>query len=280
MSDQLPGNWSRTESPPADLKLREVAAAIESVTDHRRRFGEVFRQAFDEVLDGQRTGRFDVRGLSKVEKTYIGTKVEIICQSAFSWPRGERMDFRIAGHEVDCKYSKTTGGWMIPTEAVGEQCLLLWADDIRSLYSVGLIRPYSELLGSPNKDGKRQLNPEGRTRVYWLLHQAALPGNLLLHLDPDVRRRILANRRSGQARIDELFRSVTGRTVRREVVLAVGRQDDAPKRVRDARIHLAPEGIVILGHLAEDRATARQLGLPEPVKGEWISTHRPRDPTL
>lgn len=279
MSHQLPGNWSGTRVPPDDVELREVGAAIETVADHRRRFGEVFRQAFDEVLDGQRTGRFDVRGLSKVEKTYIGTKVEIVCQSAFSWPRGERMDFRIAGHEVDCKYSKTTGGWMIPTEAVGELCLLLWADDIRSLYSVGLIRPHPELLGSPNKDGKRQLNPTGRTRVHWLLHEAALPGNLLLHLDPDVRRRILANPRSGQARIDELFRSVTGRTVRREVVLAVGRQDDAPKRVRDARIHLAPEGIVILGHLADDRATARQLRLPEPVKGEWISTHRPPDPT-
>ena len=278
MNDRLPGNWSGTRVPPDDVQLREVAAAIETVADHRRRFGEVFRQAFDEVLDGQRTGRFDVRGLSKVEKTYIGTKAEIICQSAFRWPRGEHMDFRIAGHEVDSKYSKTLGGWMIPSEAVGSLCLLLWADDLHSVCSVGLVRPRLELLGAPNKDGKRQLNPAGRARVHWLLYEASLPENLLLHLEPDVRSRIMAHRRSGQARIDELFRSVTGRIIRREVVLAVGQQDDAPKRVRDARQHLAAEGIAILGHLADDRAVARRLGLPEPVKGEWISARTAQGP--
>lgn len=271
MTGELPGFGPPTGGAAADRPLSEVVAAIEAEPEYGRRFGEVFRQAFDEVLDGQRTGRFDVRGLGKVEKTYIGTKVEIICQSAFGWPRGVRMDFRVAGHEVDAKYSKTPGGWMIPTEAVGELCLLLWADDLRSQYSVGLVRPRSEQLGAPNKDGKRQLTPAGRAQVHRLLHEAHLPENLLLHLTPEIRTRILANRRSGQARIDELFRSVPGRIVRREVVLALGRQDDAPKRVRDARLHLAPDGIAILGHQAADRARARELGLPEPNKGEWIS---------
>lgn len=274
MSDPLPGLGPKEPpEPPDDNSLVQVATAIMAVPDFGRLFGEVFRQAFDEVLDGQRTGRYDVRELSKTEKTYIGTKVEILLQNVFRWSRGQQMDFSIAGHEVDSKYSQTFGGWMIPTEAVRQLCLLLWADDTKSTFSVGLFRPAAELLGRPNKDHKRQLNPSGRTRVHWLLHRAHMPENLLLHLTPDVRSRVLASGSSGQARIDELFRSVPNRIVRREVVVAVGQQDDAPKRVRDARKRLAPEGMVILGHLQNDRAKARKLGLPEPVKGEWISTH-------
>lgn len=274
MSHPLPGLGPREPPrPPYDNSLLQVAAAITAVPDFGRVFGGVFRQAFDEVLDGQRTGRYDVRELSKTEKTYIGTKVEIILQDAFGWSRGQQMDFLVAGHEVDSKYSQTLGGWMIPTEAVRQLCLLLWADDAESTFSVGLIRPASELLGQPNKDHKRQLNPSGRSRIHWLLHRAPLPENLLLHLSAEVRSRVLSRGSSGQARITELFRMVPNRIVRREVVIAVGQQDDAPKRVRDARKRLAPEGMVILGHLQDDRAKARELGLPEPVQGEWISTH-------
>ena len=86
------------------------------------RFGIAIRRSLDEVLDGQRTGRYRLDQLSKVEKTYIGTKVEILVQAEFGLQRGQQMDYSVAGQEVDAKWSKRYGGWMIPTEGVGHLC--------------------------------------------------------------------------------------------------------------------------------------------------------------
>ena len=77
--------------------------------------------------------------------------------------------------------------------------------------------------------------------------QTDLPRNLLLHMNPDARERIVSFPRSGQKRVDQLFQEVQGQIVGRQTELTVGQQDDAPKRARDA------------------------LGLPAPVKGEWIA---------
>src|SRR5690349_20771968 len=73
-----------------------------------QRFGAVLRQSIDEVLDGQRTGRYDLEALESTEKTYLGTKVEIVARSAFELGRGDYMDYSIAGHEVDAKFTSGT----------------------------------------------------------------------------------------------------------------------------------------------------------------------------
>jgi Restriction endonuclease NaeI len=211
--------------------------------------------------------------LAKVEKTYIGTKIEIVIQDAFGLERGgaHGMDYLVVGEQVDCKWSMSMGKWMIPKEAVGELCLVVWADDQKSVFSVGLIRASGEVLKTgANQDGKRYLSAEGLDSIVWLADRAALPENLLLHISGEDRTAIFAPK-SGQARVDELFRRIQGRIVRREVVLAVARQLDSPKRVRDARLHLGAEGIRILGHEDADRAEAAARGLPMPDKGEWVS---------
>ena len=76
---------------------------------------------------------------------------------------------------------------------------------------------------------------------------------------------------SGQKRVDQLFREVQGQIVGRQTVLTVAQQDDAPKRVRDARIPLREQGILILGHQDAHPTIAAALELPVPVKGEWIA---------
>ena len=236
------------------------------------RFGIAIRRSLDEVLDGQRTGRYRLDQLSKVEKTYIGTKVEILVQAEFGLQRGQQMDYSVAGQEVDAKWSKRYGGWMIPTEGVGHLCLCLTADDHRSVFSVGLVRASAHLLRtSRNQDRKRQLSDRGKSAIVWLAERARLPENLLLHLPPTARNRILAQNLSGQGRVTEMFRLVRGRLVNRGVVLTVARQDDGPKRVRDARHHLRPEGILILGHQQSHRMIAKALELPLPSKGTWVS---------
>ena len=68
-----------------------------------------------------------------------------------------------------------------------------------------------------------------------------------------------------------LFRRVQGRVVRREIVLTVAKQDDGPKRVRDARKALLPEGVIVLGHQQSHPRIAADLGLDVPPKGSWLS---------
>ena len=86
------------------------------------------------------------------------------------------------------------------------------------------------------------------------------------------RDRIFSFPRSGQARVDQLFREVQESIVGRQVVLTVAQQDDAPKRARDARLNLRAEGLLVLGHQESHPHVAKALEIPVPVKGEWIAT--------
>ncbi len=254
-----------------DQGLAEVVDWFRRQERMQERFGAAIRRSLYEVLDGQRTGRYRLDDLSKVEKTYVGTKVEILVQAEFRLQSGDLMDYSVAGHEVDAKWSKRLGGWMIPREAVGQLCLCLTASDDDSTFSVGVVRASNHLLRhSRNQDRKRQLNNGGKSAIVWLAERAPLPENLLLHLQATTRERILQHR-SGQRRISEMFRLVQARLVNREVVLTVARQDDGPKRVRDARNRLRSEGILILGHQIGHRTIAEALTLPVPSQGTWVS---------
>ncbi|GII52793.1 hypothetical protein Pth03_11820 [Planotetraspora thailandica] len=265
-----------------DDALDAVASWFEGHSNLEARFGEILRQSIDEVLDGQRTGRFDLaaKTVVKTERTYLGTKVEIICQAAFNLQRGRHMDYLIDGHEVDAKFSgKGLVKQSIPREAVGEICLLMHADDTRGTFSAGLLRTTPDVLspGKGNQDGKREILAAARSRIRWLVHHGRLPENLLLKL-PEATRQAIFNPpgvkgrgNSGQQRVNQLFRLVQRRIVRREVVLTVAQQDDGPKRVRDARKSLLPEGILILGHQDRHPHIARELNVPIPQQGQWIS---------
>jgi hypothetical protein len=216
--------------------------------------------------------------LRKTEKTHMGTLVEINLHREFEFADGFAMDYQIAGVDVDCKFSQQLRGWEIPPEAEGHLCLLVWASEDDNRWEAGIVRITDVELGSPNRDAKRKLTAEGESRVRWLWPRAALPENLLRHLDEPARKRILGatgrgGRTSGQARINMLFRVVQRRLIRRATVLTVARQDDGPKRARDARLpkHLGSEGILVLGHQQDDPEVARGLELAVPVKGQWIS---------
>lgn len=255
-----------------DTALETVARWFERLDPVGRRFGLILRAAFDEALDGPRTGRFDPSELKKVEKTFIGTRVELGLSREFNLGDGTTMDFTVEGYEVDAKYSGLRFGWQIPPEAIGHLCLLLWANDHTSQFSVGLIRAEASKLGAANRDGKRPLNELGRSAVRWLWQDEELPENLLLHLADADRAGILA-KRAGQPRVDELFRRVHSRLIWRESVATVARQADPVRRVRTARErqHLGGEGIVILGHYANHQYVADALGLPIPRAGEWVA---------
>ena len=56
-----------------------------------------------------------------------------------------------------------------------------------------------------------QTKPEGKKSIHWLVEAGQLPINFLASVDPAIREKIFSHRKSGQARINELFRLVKGR---------------------------------------------------------------------
>lgn len=71
------------------------------------------------------------------------------------------------------------------------------------------------LKAGQNKDKKRRLNEDGLSAMTWLVSRGDLAENLLLHLDERTRGLVLNPTVSGQRRVNELFRLVQERIVRR-----------------------------------------------------------------
>jgi len=234
----------------------EAGTTLESIV------GDMLRLAIDEVIDMPRTGRFSVDELEKTEKTYIGTKVEIVFRDLFKLEKGIKLDLLVNGQEVDVK--NTIGpNWTIPCEAVDQICILLKTNDLRSLFGFGLIICRERVLNKGrNRDQKRTLSKQGREEILWLVENGALPKNVFLHMDSELRSSILSAS-SGAKRLANLFRSFQGEVIGRRLVECVARQKDYMKRVRGnggARDILEPEGLLVLwGGSKEDKKTLSAL---------------------
>lgn len=290
LPDPLPMDWTALSNMAAsvadDPELMAVRDHLSALDPQGDQFARILRETIDQLLDGENTGRYDWNDLHKTEKTHAGTLVEINLQREFQFEDGQDLDYRIAGYEVDCKYSQKPYGWMIPPEALDEICLVVWADDYASRWSAGLFRANREKLTTSgtktkkgNRDGKFQLTKQLHRSVYWLWENAPLKENLLLHISPETRQQILhagahSLRQSGAARVRELFRRVQQRPITRTVVRTLAQQKDYMKRVRyngGARTSLRDEGIVILGDYSVHQNIARQLQIPIPQEGEFVS---------
>lgn len=259
-----------------DPDLSDVVAALQTADPDGLRSARIFRETFDQLYDGEHTGRYSVDQLYKTEKTHFGTLIEINLRREFQEiiNDGHTMDFSIAGHDIDCKFSFTDGGWMLPPECFGLLLLVTTANDKKAAWSMGVVRATEEnRRTSANRDGKTSLSRTGRDAIHWLHHNAQMAPNILLSLDEDTRTKILGLD-SGQARINELFRIVTNQRIGRNVVATVAQQKDYMKRVRysgGARSALRPEGYLILGEYASHRDIAISLGATVPEPGEFVS---------
>lgn len=237
-----------------------------------------FRSAIDEVIDTARTGRFFLADLEKTEKTYLGTKFEILLRDWLQVPKGVVLDLLIGGQEVDVK--STTGGasgWMIPPEAIGQLCVLLRVNEVRSTCAVGLVRARPEYLrAGTNRDAKTSFSAAGRRHIWWLVLDFPYTPNFWSLVSPELRSQIMSPR-GGTERISILFEHCLETPVSRVLISSIAAQDDFMKRLRrngGARDVLAPKGIAIL-YSETDRAVMHALGLSFGTR-EFMS-YRPKN---
>lgn len=242
------------------------------------RAAKIFRETFDQLYDGQRTGRFRWEQLFKTEKTHFGTLLEINLRRAFDdvIDDGHHLDYRVSGEDIDCKYSQKSGGWMLPPECFGHLLLVATANDERGTWSLGIVRATdANRRTSKNRDGKTSLGPRGQSQIAWLHKDAPLPPNVLLGIDATTLNAILSAPGKGQGRVNELFRRVTNTRIGRNTIATLAQQSDYMARVRDnghgARTVLREEGYLIPGDYDPHRQVAKALGAEQPDRGEVVS---------
>jgi len=242
---------------------------------------QLIRRAIDEVIDAPRTRRLVLSECEKTEKTYLGTKIEILFRDAIGQPKGTSLDLNLDGIDTDIKHSIGTA-WMIPKEAVNKPCVLITENEATAKFSLGLVvcRP-ENLTAGGNRDQKLQVSASGRNSISWLAKDMPYPRNIWQGFDPNLMSLILSHR-GGAARVAELFRHLQLTPVPRSAIPAIASQLDPLKRVRangGARDILRPEGIAILWG-RNDRSLIAALGLGQILSDEFISIRPGSDADL
>lgn len=262
--------------PNPDLELLEkIANSIYDAAGSKEKFESKFphlvRQAYDEVIDTPRSGRLILDELEKTEKTYIGTKVEILLRGLLRFPKG-KLDMVIDGVDVDVK-NTVRDNWMIPSEAINHVCILIKSNEKKSVCSFGIFLAKTENLNAgTNKDGKRSVSKFGKENTLWLLKDVKYPESFWEKIDPAIAEEVFVQRH-GTKRLEVLFRRLLETPISRTVIAGIAQQHDYMKRIRKnggARDKLAKEEIAILGGKA-DYKLIEQLGLPPISNDEFYS---------
>lgn len=262
-------------APENDTELQSVAAWLTErpVADF---YTDAIRNSIDYVLDGGRTGRFDLLSpkVHPGERASVGTKLEYEVLRIFGLPKSRPLDTLISGTPVDIK--ATVGdNWAIPTEAHCQLCICTQIQLKKNRHKSWLVRAHTSWLyrGKGNKDQKRGLAVHARE--HWsvpLYDWSDLPINPLSYLTEDQAAQVLAKKPGQVERMLKLFHFLEGHIIPRNVFLTVGAgKQDPMRRARQLRDRAAMEGLTVLcGTWVEsrDQAAARGITLRP---GEWIA---------
>jgi hypothetical protein len=212
------------ELDAVEARLRELGRP-----DPESLYGTEIRQAIDEVLDGPRTGRWDFVQLEKTEKTYVGTKLEILIRVALGLERGSVLDLDVVDVPVDVKWAMDSS-WQIPLEAIDRICLCIGGMQKLSLFQVGVVRCRAAYLNEgKNRDRKKTLSSTGRAAMRFLVPPAPLPPNFLSTIDPAIRAEVMAGK-TIQERVSRLFRLLPRTPIPRGAIATVARTTGDPMR--------------------------------------------------
>lgn len=167
--------------------------------------------------------------MEKTEKTYVGTKIEIVVRASLGLERGPRLDLEIEGHDIDTKWAMRSV-WQIPREAVDELCLCIGGVADMTQFQVGVVRCVEEHLNTgENRDRKRTLSAVGRAAMRFLVEPTMIPSNFVADMDPDIRTEVMAQG-TVQGRVAALFRLVPHTAIPRAAVATVARTTGDPMR--------------------------------------------------
>ncbi len=250
----------------------EIISHAKGWQNFRVQFPNLVRQAIDEVIDAPRSKRFRIDELEKTEKTYLGTKIEILLRNYLDLERGKNLDVLIDGIEVDIK--NTIGStWTIPLEALGHPCILIISAENTAKCSFGIIVISPEVLNEGrNRDQKTTISKAGMKNIHWLLYDVQYPINIWETIGEKSLKKLLAIA-GGTERLAQLFREFPETPFTRNQIEALAQQKDFMKRLRKnggARDMLSKEGIALLsGQTHKDLIS--QLHLPQCKKDEFIS---------
>ena len=168
---------------------------------------------------------------------------------------------------------------MIPREAVGKPCILVASDEARHTCYFGiLVAHLSNLTHGVNQDQKRSVSATGFANIHWLLADEPYPPSFWAVVGETKTHNIMRGK-TGNERVETLFREVQGRPISRDIVQAVAQQKDYMKRLRKnggARDTLAREGIALLSGVFDSLLILLVLRM-KIGKDEFISI-KPSDP--
>nr|WP_237530196.1 NaeI family type II restriction endonuclease [Streptomyces sp. SID3915] len=239
-------------------------------------YTEAIRNSIDYVLDGGRTGRFNLMSpdVHPGERASVGAKLEYEVLRVFDLPKSRPLDTLIAGTPVDIK--ATIGdNWAIPTEAHCHLCICTQIQIKNNRHRSWLVRTHRSWLyrGKGNKDGKRGLAVDARNNWSVPLYDwEPLPVNPLRYLTEEQASLVLAKKPGQVKRLLKMFHFLEGHIIPRNVILTVGAGNDDPmRRARQARDEAGKEGLTILcGDWVESREQAAARGITL-RSGEWIA---------
>ncbi|WP_078965824.1 NaeI family type II restriction endonuclease [Streptomyces aureocirculatus] len=258
-----------------DAELQSVASWLSShpVADA---YTEAIRNSIDYVLDGGRTGRFDLMSpeVHPGERASVGAKLEYEILRILGLPKTRPLDTLIADVPVDIKV--TVGdNWAIPTEAHCQLCICTQIQLKKNRHRSWLVRAHRSWLyrGKGNKDQKRGLAVQAREQWSLPLYDwAELPVNPLRYLTEEQVSQVLAKKPGQVRRMLKMFHFLEGHIIPRNVFLTVGSgKQDPMRRARQLRDLAAKEGLTVLCGTwvdSRDQAAARGITLQP---GEWIA---------
>lgn len=197
-------------------------------------------EAIQYVLDGSRTGRFDLNGadVDSDERGTVGTKLQYRVSDALGLVKARPLDTHIAGVPVDIK-GTVAANWSIPREGQCEICLLVQVDAAHDRFRANLMRTHRVWLngGSGNGDKKRGVRKEPFDRYSVpLTNWEPLPRNPLKLLNQTQRDVVFAPNLGQLVRLTALFGFLPNVVIPRHVIQTVGAGNDDPlRRARQAK---------------------------------------------
>lgn len=252
------------ESPDDDADLMVVYAWLRS-HDLRRLFTRAVISTIDYVLDGARTGRFDIQApeVDSDERRTVGTKLQYHVLEALDLVKEPPLDTRIAGIPVEIK-ATIHRTWMIPREGQCQITMLFQIDPARSLHRALLMRTHRAWLAKGNQDKKRSIRMAApRQFALPLLDWTPFPRSPLTRLTPEQRAEVFAPRVGQAKRLTALFGYLPEVVIPRSAIETVcARNRDPMRRARQAKeLVLEQHGLYLLcGRWTRDREEAARRG--------------------